>query len=186
MQLYYLDTETTGFDRENDRIITIQYQPITMDGRPQGPLKILKSWELGGESRLINIFLNDFDLTDPWKFVPVGFNLRFDLLMLYQALRRHGYEVDWKKLWDWPHIDLKPFAILTKGAFKGSNLNVISPKQGNGGLVPHLLIEEKYDEIEAYIRQETEAFLLAYQKFFGMLNKSQKEVVNYGNPRTNL
>ena len=46
MTEYYFDTETTGFDPSEDKIITIQFQELDrFTGKPIGDLKILKEWE---------------------------------------------------------------------------------------------------------------------------------------------
>ena len=57
---YYLDIETTGFDEENDKIITIQYMALDEEtGKPAGQLKILKEWE-SDEKTILKRFIEDF------------------------------------------------------------------------------------------------------------------------------
>jgi hypothetical protein len=49
---YYLDIETTGLDPKKDKIITIQYQRLGMlSGREEGPLTILRSWDLDARAK---------------------------------------------------------------------------------------------------------------------------------------
>ena len=74
----YLDIETTGFDEENDKIITIQYMALDEEtGKPAGQLKILKEWE-SDEKTILKRFIEDFRPENRWAFVPVGYGLSFE------------------------------------------------------------------------------------------------------------
>ena len=96
MPEYYLDIETnpTGdkVDLKNDRILTIQYQPIDCrTGETKGDLVILKAWESSEEDTLQR-FYKVFQPDLPWSFVPVGFNLVFDyfsLIYRWRAMNIH-------------------------------------------------------------------------------------------------
>ena len=81
---YYLDIETTGFDEENDKIITIQYMALDEEtGKPAGQLKILKEWE-SDEKTILKRFIEDFRPENKWAFVSVGYNLNFEHKFFWQ------------------------------------------------------------------------------------------------------
>ena len=59
------------------------------------------------------------------------------------------------KLFDKPTVDLHSTGILlNRGQFKGSGLNMISGKEGNGLVIIDAYKEKNYAKIEAYIKQE--------------------------------
>ena len=58
-----------------------------------------------------------------------------------------------------PFLDLKTVAVLmNKGEFKGAALHNITGKPRSGSNIPNLYSEKKYEEIEGYIKKETEEF----------------------------
>lgn len=163
MTNYYLDTETTGLDPEKDEIITIQYQSLDREGKPNGDLVILKSWESSEEEiikRFHKIFVTDF----AFDFIPVGFNLIFDLSFLYCKFMK--YNLPMKSSFmnflfkDKPHIDIKFICILANNLeFRGSGLDKMTNKKTDGRIVLDWYANKEYLKIEQYIREETKAFL---------------------------
>ena len=69
---------------------------------------------------------------------------------------------------------------MNKGAFKGSGLDKMSGKEGDGKLVIEAIEEKDYPKIEAYIIQETKAYieLLVYltENMYKTLEDFQKYI----------
>ena len=154
---YYLDIETTGLDKINNKIITIQYMELERNtAKPVGPLKILKEWE-SDEKTILTRFISDFVPENDWAFIPIGFNLQFEHKFLWQRCISNGLQpVD---ILDGPFLDLKTVGvIMNKGEFKGAALHNLTNKPHGGGNIPQLYAEKKYGEIESYIKRETEEF----------------------------
>ena len=154
---YYLDIETTGLDKINNKIITIQYMELERNtAKPVGPLKILKEWE-SDEKTILTRFISDFVPENDWAFIPIGFNLQFEHKFLWQRCISNGLKpVD---ILDGPFLDLKTVGvIMNKGEFKGAALHNLTNKPHGGSNIPQLYAEKKYGEIESYIKRETEEF----------------------------
>ena len=154
---YYLDIETTGLDKINNKIITIQYMELERNTpKPVGPLKILKEWE-SDEKTILTRFISDFVPENDWAFIPIGFNLQFEHGFFWQRCISNGLKpVD---IFNGPFLDLKTVAVLmNKGEFKGASLHNMTNKPHGGGNIPQLYAEKKYGEIESYIKRETEEF----------------------------
>ena len=154
---YYLDIETTGLDKINNKIITIQYMELERNtAKPVGPLKILKEWE-SDEKTILTRFISDFVPENDWAFIPIGFNLQFEHKFLWQRCISNGLKpID---ILDGPFLDLKTVGvIMNKGEFKGAALHNLTNKPHGGGNIPQLYAEKKYEEIESYIKRETEEF----------------------------
>ena len=154
---YYLDIETTGLDPLHSKIITIQYMELERNtGKPVGLLKILKEWE-SDEKTILKRFIEDFVPENDWAFVPVGFNLQFEHDFFWQRCISNGLRpVDILK---GPFLDLKTVVVLmNKGEFKGAALHNITGKPHSGSNIPNLYSEKKYEEIENYIKNETDEF----------------------------
>ena len=154
---YYLDIETTGLDKINNKIITIQYMELERNtAKPVGPLKILKEWE-SDEKTILTRFISDFVPENDWAFIPIGFNLQFEHKFLWQRCMSNGLQpVD---ILDGPFLDLKTVGvIMNKGEFKGAALHNLTNKPHGGSNIPQLYAEKKYGEIESYIKRETEEF----------------------------
>ena len=63
-----------------------------------------------------------------------------------------------------PCIDLHAIAILmNKGEFRGSGLDKLTGKSHSGSPVVHWYDVKKYDEIENYIKNETDEFVRWYE-----------------------
>ena len=165
VDLHYLDIETTGLDPYRDEILTIQTRHIGPDRRPAGPLVVNKSWE-SDEATVVRRFLEETQFfTEPWAFVPVGFNLPYELKWLFVKGKRHGALPPTARFEtiDKPRIDLKDLALLmNEGRFKGSKLENFSAKMGSGDIVVKAIAEKDYATIVHYIEQETEAFMALY------------------------
>jgi hypothetical protein len=164
---YYLDFETTGFDPTNKKIITIQYQKLEEEtGKPLGRLEILKEWELS-EKEILNRFLDIFGHNvNPWNFIPVGFNLRFEFLFLITRVKEVlGVNLPIKWLfYDKPYLDIKStIVMINNGNFKGSKLSWFTNKKDHGHKIPVWYEQKQYQEIENYIKEETNEFIEAYQ-----------------------
>ena len=154
---YYLDIETTGLDPFQNKIITIQYMELERNtAKPVGPLKILKEWE-SDEKTILTRFISDFVPENDWAFIPIGFNLQFEHKFLWQRCISNGLKpID---ILDGPFLDLKTVGvIMNKGEFKGAALHNLTNKPHGGGNIPQLYAEKKYEEIESYIKRETEEF----------------------------
>ena len=159
---YYLDIETTGLDPLHSKIITIQYMELERNtAKPIGPLKILKEWE-SDEKTILKRFIEDFVPENDWAFVPIGFNLQFEHKFLWQRCISNGLQpVD---ILSGPFLDLKTVAVLmNKGEFKGASLHKMTNKPHSGAIVVQWYdekkyAEKKYEEIESYIKRETEEF----------------------------
>jgi len=156
---YYLDIETTGLDPENNQILTIQYQKISVyTGKPVEPLTILSSWDCSEEdivSEIAFLMLDDY----PWNFVPVGNNLTFEFKFLSSKFRKYlGRDISIEYFVSRPHIDLKSVMILANsGKFKGCHL--VLGKQGKGSDVPIWHENGEYQKIIEYIKDEAKCFL---------------------------
>ena len=153
----YLDIETTGLDPLQSKIITIQYMELERNtAKPVGQLKILKEWE-SDEKTILTKFISDFVPENQWAFIPIGFNLQFEHKFLWQRCISNGLQpVD---ILNGPFLDLKTVAVLmNKGEFKGASLHNITDKPRSGSNIPNLYSEKKYEEIENYIKNETDEF----------------------------
>ena len=161
---YYLDIETTGTDPMQHKIITIQYQELARyTANPVGQLKILKEWEFD-EKTIISKFISDSDVDGyQWDFVPYGFNLPFEHKFFLQRCKANGLEpvsILGEIGNPRPHIDLKLLALLkNQYEFKGSSLDFLTNKPRDGRHIPNLYAEEKYLEIESYIKKEADEFI---------------------------
>ena len=156
---YYLDIETTGLNPFEHKIITIQYMELERNtAKPTGPLKILKEWE-SDEKTILTEFISNSGINDDYKFsfIPVGFNLQFEHSFFYG--RSIANKITPINILNRPFLDLKTVGvIMNKGEFKGASLHNITNKPHGGGNIPELYAEEKYEEIESYIKNEADEF----------------------------
>lgn len=166
MTNYYLDIETEGFNTETDKIVTIQFQRLDGNGKPDGPLIILKEWEMG-ESEMIRVFHKKLFGSSVWGMIPIMCNSIFDLTFLWAKFKK--YELDVcsldKYLYQKPLIDIKYSLIIANNLeFKGSGLDQMTNKETDGRNIPIFYKNKEFDKIEKYIIQETESFLECLQK----------------------
>jgi|APSaa5957512535_1039671.scaffolds.fasta_scaffold08998_8 hypothetical protein len=171
---YYLDIETTGLDEVEHKIITIQYAELERGtGKIIGDLTILKEWELG-EKEMLRQFIEDSPITNKYSFdfVPVGYNLGFEHKFLLEKSSRYD-DLFPISILARPCIDLRTVGILmNKGEFKGSGLDKLTGKKHSGSPLIDWYHEKNYDEIENYIKQETQEFV----KWYEWLHKAMPEL----------
>ena len=158
---YYLDLESSGLDPEEDKILTLQYQPLDKEGNPDGNLIILKEWEIG-EEEIIKRFLYIFK---KWEFIPVGMNLSFDFRFLLAKIEKYtGKVIDYDELSNIPHLDIKPILVLMNGGnFKGAKLSNFTSKGQNGIAIPEYYKNKEYDKIINYVEKEADEFIKFYK-----------------------
>jgi len=159
MANYYLDIETTGLDPLKSKIVTIQYQKLGMDGEPIEELNILKSWDSSEKEILIEF--SKMITTNVWDFIAHGYNLKFEHDFFYERCKANGLEpID---ILGRPHVDLHPIGIMMNGGnFKGSGLDKISGKQGNGMDFIEAYCHDDYEKAEAYIIREAREYIKLY------------------------
>ena len=130
-----------------------------------GKLQILKEWE-EGEKEIVEFIYKWFFKRNPWKFIPLGFNLNFEWKFLCAKFKQYGLVE--MNLGDFvenmPQIDLKVLAVLRKGGFIGASLSSISQKEDDGNVIKEYYETKQYDKIETYIRNETDSFIQLYKK----------------------
>jgi hypothetical protein len=180
MTNFYLDIETTGIDAEQDQILTIQFQPLDRaTGMPIGDLRILKAWE-SSEKQILETFINECRALDPYPFafIPVGFNLMFEHNFLRARSVANGLpEID---ILSRPFIDLKAVGVLMRnGEFKGTSLDALTGKQGNGSQIAAWCAAGDFGSIVGYIEQEAREFIRFHvwlcEKMPGLWSEWMKE-----------
>jgi len=166
MTEFYLDFETLGVRPEYDKIITIQYQQVdTRTGAPKGPLTILKEWE-SSEREILKEFLDILNPDNVWDFIPIGYNLRFELYFL-QARFRKTLKLELSNEWlyyNLPRVDIRSILVMmNEGQFKGATLDWFIDRDKDNTEIPNWYERKEYGKIETYIEDETNNFLHAYQ-----------------------
>jgi len=176
MTYYYLDIETTGFDVENEKIITIQYVELDeKTAKPVGSLKILKEWE-SDEKTILKRFIEDFRPEYKWAFVPIGYGLSFEHKFFWQRCISNGLKPI--GILTRPFLDLMTVGVLLNGgSFKGAALDDLTSKSQNGSVIPGYYKEKKYAEIERYIKNEIDGFCGLATKLFVKLPKLRDELL---------
>lgn len=159
--------ETTGLDPYQEQVLTIQTHRIGPDGNGIGTTTVHKAW-LDGEEAIVRRFLEETEFfRSPWNFVPVGFNLGFELKWLFVKAKQFGILPQHSRFeaLDKPRIDLKDIAVMMNGGrLKGAKLENFSPKMGSGDIVVKAIQAQDYATIEHYVMQETDAFLTLYKE----------------------
>lgn len=176
MSNYYLDIETTGTNPAVDKIVTIQFVELERNTAAQkGELRILKEWE-SSEKDILTRFIQESPILDRYafSFVPVGYNLLFEYKFLLQRSLLHDLMPI--NLLKRPLIDLRVIGVLmNRGEFLGSGLDRITGKPHNGNTILKWYAEKRWNEIECYVKTETEEFLRLCQWLYvelpHMLNK---------------
>ena len=176
MTYYYLDIETTGFDEENDKIITIQYVELDeKTAKPVGSLKILKEWE-SDEKTILKRFIEDFRPEYKWAFVPIGYGLSFEHKFFWQRCMSNGLKPI--GILTRPFLDLMTVGVLLNGGiFKGAALDDLTSKSQDGSVIPGYYKEKKYAEIERYIKNEIDGFCGLMTKLYVKLPKLRDELL---------
>jgi hypothetical protein len=181
---FYLDIETHGKrdmkpHPDRDEIITIQYQKLSKEGKPIEDLVILKSWESSEEDiikKFYEIFVND----NVFEFLPIGFNLIYELSFLYTKFKKYNLPLK-SSFMDYlleerPIIDLShSFKIANNLEFKGYGLDKMTNKKTSGKSILDWYENKEYDKIEEYIRDEAKSFLDVLQIVKEDLNLSKKK-----------
>ena len=160
---YYLDIETTGLEEKQNKIITIQYMELDKNtGNPVGPLKILKEWD-DDEKTILKRFIEEFKPEDKWAFIPVGYGLGFEHRFFWERCKFNG--LGEFSIFNGPFLDLMTVGVLmNKGESYGSGLDKMTNKPHDGKIIVQWYKEEKYTEIENYIKKEAEEFRNFYAK----------------------
>ena len=176
MTYYYLDIETTGFDVENEKIITIQYVELDeKTAKPVGSIKILKEWE-SDEKTILKRFIEDFRPEYKWAFVPIGYGLSFEHKFFWQRCISNGLKPI--GILTRPFLDLMTVGVLLNGgSFKGAALDDLTSKSQDGSVIPGYYKEKKYAEIERYIKNEIDGFCGLATKLFVKLPKLRDELL---------
>ena len=180
MAEYYFDIETYSPDEkpnpDSDKIITIQFQRIDLrTGNPIGELKILREWN-SSEKDIVTEFYNTFfrDGLNVFDFVAVGFGLNFEWEFLISKFEKHlGKKISSRDLYYYrPHVDIKPIIVLlNNGSFKGVKLDNFTKKQSDVKVIKQMYENMEWENIDRYIKEETEAFLEFLQKIKSNINK---------------
>jgi hypothetical protein len=166
MSDYYFDVETKGTPIDSE-LVSIQYWATNSgSGLPKGDLVILKAWE-SSEEQIVREFHAVFqpESENPFVFVPIGENLTFDLMVMWNAWKRAGIEVSLEKLlYNRPKIDIKSDLVrMCGGNFKGASLTMLCGNNAEGGEIPKWYEAKEFAKIEAYVRAEAEEFLKYYK-----------------------
>ncbi len=169
---WYLDIETEGTDPQQDKILTIQCQPLN-EGRPTGSFQILAEWEWG-EKQIVRTIIEKGLLEPTWDFVPVGNRLKFDITFIMEKAEKYGskkFTVEGLRYY-WfnkPIIDLAPVLLMmNRGRFAGSSISGFSEKPGSAN-VPRMYHEGRYAEIIEYVTRERDETLGLLSEVRGML-----------------
>ena len=173
MANYYFDIETTGLDPEKCKIITIQFQELdSFSGEGKGDLVILKAWE-SSERDILEKFIKMSGICESkWNFIPHGYNLKFEHDFLMKRAEIYGLpKID---ILGGPFIDLHPIGIMmNRGQFRGSGLDNITGKVGDGLDVLEMWTFDAYDKIEEYVRREASEYI----RFYVWLKKRMPELL---------
>jgi hypothetical protein len=179
---FYFDVETEGEDPQADRVITIQFQPLSEDLRPVGNLQVLTEWDWG-EKEVLRTILQKGLLDVSWDFVPVGNRLRFDLTFLLERAQYHKLReltpAEARRFWfDKPMLDMGPVLVLMNGGrFDGSSIARFADK-GASAEVPVLYRQGKFKDIIAYIENERDVTL-------GLLAELRAMLTTFGDRKRN-
>jgi len=161
MSEYYFDLESEGLDPGVDKITTIQYQKLGFNtGKPVSELVILKAWE-SSEKQILEEFAKVFGPEEEkWSFISTGYNLHFEEKFLRERCIANALPPI--MLFSKPSLDLHPIGILMAGGFKGSGLDKITGKEGNGLQCLNHYNAKEYDKVTDYIKQEAAEYLRFY------------------------
>lgn len=181
---FYLDIETTGLDPYNDGILTIQYRDLSTRNYADVTPTILAAWQ-SSEKEILSRFLAESGLFDParrWKFVPVGFNLDFELRFLFVRAKDLGILPADARYEDVaaqrPRKDVQMIAVLMNGGqFKGASLDNFSAKPGTGKEVLDAYAAKDYDRIVEYAKKEMWGFLRLYARLEADLPRYWRESI---------
>jgi hypothetical protein len=188
--LFYFDIETEGEDPQSDRVVTIQFQPLSEELRPVGSLQVLTEWDWG-EREILRSILAKGVLDINWDFVPVGNRLHFDLTFLMERAQHHDLKVlsppEVRRFWfEKAMLDLGSVLVLMNaGRFEGSGIKQFTDK-GASAEVPLFYRKGKFEEILAYIEKERDVTLALLAELRALLTtfgeRKRKHVLVTGKP----
>ena len=153
MTEFYLDFETLGVRPDHDKIITIQYQQVdTRTGVAKGPLTVLKEWE-SSEREILKEFLEILNPDNVWDFIPIGYNLRFELFFLQARLRKE-LKLELSSEWlhfNLPRVDIRSILVMmNEGQFKGATLDWFIDRDIDNSEIPEWYERKQYKKIETF------------------------------------
>ena len=171
---HYFDIETTHYDENKGKIITIQYQPLYYtNGNPYTPsensslepskLTILKEWESDEKTilkQMYDKFLSKLEKRN--EFEPIGNNLAFEGKFLKKRMLHHGI-IDEETPLKFGHLegfDVRPVVILINSGFR--NYAKFFGKAGVSKNVPVWYSKNEYDKIIDYVVAETKSFIKTF------------------------
>ena len=170
--LQYLGIETTGFDSEKDKVITVQFAKMNFKtGMVIPPVVVIAEWDSSEEDILKKAYSFLME-GNQWDFVPCGYNiLHFDLPFLFSRFQTVlGKEVSYEFL-DRPSLDLKTtFILMNGGRFTGQNRFI--QKNEDGSIIPELYKRKEHTKILKHIQSEIYAFGEAFSELRNRLNLS--------------
>lgn len=172
---YYFDIETTGLNPIRDKIVTIQYQPLSqVSGIPLTKLVVMKEWDDGSSEEMLLEQARHLLVEVPrWSFVPVGNNLNFDFAFISERMKRR-FNIDiFEKLICRPFIDIKHVLVVMNGG-NFRNYGRVMGKTEVGSNVPIWYRRGEYERIVRYVGMEAEAFMRTY----GMLKRRLRMVAD--------
>jgi len=162
----FLALEVEGPDSNEHRVIALCTQELK-DGTPSGNLSIMVEWEWG-EREILKWILSKGLFETTFDFVPVGFNLKFDLTFLMARLERLGLR-KWES-WEVRHffaakpmIDLSTSLVLMNGGrFADSSLRKYMPRQKHADSIQDWYREGNYRGIVDAMLEEAHFGLVIY------------------------
>ncbi len=191
----YLDLEWVGIPGNsnpyNDKLITIQYQylnPRTWE--PRSRLRILKEWDykVGGEKQILREFWNSINknYSEIPKTTVIGQGIVYDKEILRIKLKRYklfkNNITPWDFLNKWLYVDTRSMLVLlNNGIFKGSGLHNWTDKKMSGFNIHELYKQKKFEEIEEYIRVETNEFLKLLKNLKDKLRRIGRDMKKINN-----
>lgn len=169
MPEFYFDIETTGINPASDSIVTIQWHDLSTRNYADVMPRILCAWDTSEREILRTFLVWSRFFTEPWNFIPVGFNLDFEMRFIFIRAKAHGLippEAKFEELAAAkPRKDLKHIVVLMNGgSFKGASLENFSAKPSSGHEVIQALQEGNHDKIFDYIQKEMWGFIRLYAR----------------------
>jgi hypothetical protein len=159
------------------KIVTIQYRMLRgRTAEAMGDLVILKEWEKS-ERDIVAEFSGILVEGDKWRFVPVGFNLDFDLGLFMRRANLYGYNyTPWFIHNVVPKKDLQDICLgMNDFEFGKAGLEKFTEKSTSGRMVPVWYADKEYDRVVHYVEEEAAALLSFYRALKTELPKFRKE-----------
>lgn len=162
----FLALEVEGSDSNEHRVIALCTQELK-DGAPSGNLSVMVEWEWG-EREILKWVLSKGLFETTFDFVPVGFNLKFDLAFLMARLEHLGLR-KWES-WEVRHffaakpmIDLSTSLVLMNASkFADSSVRNYMPGQRHADSVQDWYRQGNYRGIVDTMLEEARFGLALY------------------------